>query len=253
MMQYFQEEYKTFLDDYIHIITNHNYEIQDVYTFVQSRRNNQNSCELSKCNVAERHQRDKEQHDNEANGSVDATVIFWRDIMDSCHCYFYHSDYFDLQRFQRSSSGGHVSNAHKYERSKFIIQQHTDIDINSDTTFMDGLFEYMKQKNVMIAYLSKIKGILDLEEYDTDSLIMDFFNIQSDKQSNIRVLLKNDSSCGLLYGYIRGMSINASIRTASFSSFKIGYRFYYWEYYKNRDETYKNVQVQQNINNHSGY
>eukprot|EP01084_Bolivina_argentea_P052518 96474_1 len=98
----------------------------------------------------------------------------------------------------------------------------------------------------MSTHLSRIKDILDQEEYDTDALTMDIFKTKNDKQSNIRGLLKNDTRCGLTHRYVCQIKLSSS-------SFKIGYRFYYWEYYKNRDETYKNVQVQQNINNHSGY
>ena len=67
---------------------------------------------------------------------------------------------------------------------------------------MDGLYEYIKDKNVSNEEITKIKDIVYSEEYDTESVEMDIFKIDNNKDSNIRQWLNNDIYSDLIKQYI---------------------------------------------------
>ena len=73
------ETYKLLLDDYIHIVLNHNHEINDIYNIIISSKYKMNKCQISNCLLAIRHNRDKTKDTNYDDD--DKLVIFYRDVI----------------------------------------------------------------------------------------------------------------------------------------------------------------------------
>eukprot|EP01083_Nonionella_stella_P133500 405894_1 len=196
MMKQLNGEYKTFLDDYIHMMMRHNHEIDAIHDIIASM-TGMNECALSTCTLASRHHRDREEESKEPNDMA-PEVLFWRDTLDACHCYLYHLYDFGL-RMKMKTQKEPDPGAHfvaicdhlkalkvpftRYEQNKFALQGSGSVE-DSDQTFMDGLHEFLSlhfdTKQISLKLIQKT--LVD-EEYDTESIEMD---METRHHSNIR-------------------------------------------------------------------
>ena len=83
-MRYFETN-TTFLDDYIHFNTTHNGEVYDI--FAKESEYSMTACNLSDCSILKRYYGGMKKTEI---SKLDENVAFYRDTMDSCHCYIYH-------------------------------------------------------------------------------------------------------------------------------------------------------------------
>eukprot|EP01084_Bolivina_argentea_P076667 138976_1 len=217
-------------------------------------------------------------HLNDPNVQIDGELIFYREVMDSCHCYLYHlydvglrvkesgivkdddnkphnaTADFDLRfaemrRMVKKATSELLKlenfDFNRAQSNKFnLIADIVNGDDDSENTFMDGLYKYLKEKNIPDTNILEIKLRFQQEHYDSDSVEYDVFKTNSGADSNIRQWLRNSAHFALFQQYI--YQIKISVR-----SFKIGYRFYYWGYYKNLDDTYQPTQSHQNVIDYS--
>eukprot|EP01084_Bolivina_argentea_P128553 227208_1 len=144
---------------------------------------------------------------------------FHRDILDSVHCYLYHE-----------------YNNKNNKRNKFTINSQTT---NESDTMFGELYEYLMRIRMDTNKVKSIMNVLLLEEYDSETLIYD---VESKNGQNIAQLFPD------CYGKITEF---VTSKQASVASFNIGYRFYYWTYYKSSLVTEN--EYFQNRNDHSGY
>eukprot|EP01084_Bolivina_argentea_P093075 167416_1 len=72
---YFGVKYQTLLDDFIHIVTKHSHNFDELHEEVAK-------CSITQCSFAKRHYRNRreDQHENATNAT------FYSDIMDQIHC-----------------------------------------------------------------------------------------------------------------------------------------------------------------------
>eukprot|EP01083_Nonionella_stella_P018435 51370_1 len=267
LVKTFTDEYTTFLDDNIHMILNHNHEIEHIHKIAISQPN-MNRCELSKCILAMRHHRDRQRG---SDLSLSKEVMFWRETMDACHCYVYHmydlglrlemddiktqtqlendgdayKPHFDaryssmcekMKAIRTNLSGLKQFTFTRYENNKFDLNGNDFVNakelistIQSHETFMDGLNEYMT-KHMHCTQVSRVLHVLDAEEYDSEALEMD---METNEDSNIRQWFDDHHylihSISDVYKYYIG---DIKLSTASF---KIGYTFYYWRYHEKEE------------------
>eukprot|EP01084_Bolivina_argentea_P156862 273343_1 len=119
-------------------------------------------------------------------------------------------------------------------------------------TFLDGIFKHIISNDDEI--ISKLKYMLMEEEFDSDAVENDV-EYNNGKQSNINQYL-NDKN--VYYGIKRSINYCKNENMKHGNMFSIGYRFYYWDYYKKDDinKLMENDSVNEgghNINNHNGY
>ena len=111
-MEYFNEIYPELLDDYIHIMDHHQYDMEQVLKVLKSDMELLSECNINNCVAIKRHFRDRErdkitpsiswkcQQCNSMNPQcpkcceIAHELTFYIDILDSIHCHWYHS--FDL-------------------------------------------------------------------------------------------------------------------------------------------------------------
>eukprot|EP01084_Bolivina_argentea_P269892 458814_1 len=218
MMEYFNEKYKHFLDDYIHILLKHNDEIGYIYNTIISNQKQNNICDLAKCSSAKRHYRDRTT-ENKNDKSVDNNILFHRDTLDSAHCYFTHLYDFGLRSAPKNIQNSNEDplfekmkkiinekskqlkpiHRKRYEKNKFSLN--VSVTTSDDTvTYMDGLKEHFKQTGKNKLFVSTITGYLEQEEFDSDALKHDVFSYENWENSNIYHYLQN-------YRFSYGLSI----------------------------------------------
>eukprot|EP01084_Bolivina_argentea_P008584 16055_1 len=278
-----KDDYELLLDDYIHLIIFHSKSIDKIYIKMTTEFNIL-QCEFAKCKSAIRHNRDRTKNDKQLEAKYDDSddnlqFIFFRDILDSCHCYLFHLYDAGLRiklsdikhhndrenpHFDYTSAQIHkilketVIALNKLEHFNFDRYQSTKFDLNCNVanktsevngsneittrTFMDGMYDYVNEFNVEKQQISKI---CISEEYDSDAFSIDIWG-NDIEESNIKRWLQNDYQSDLLRKYIYQIKMDEH-------SFKIGYTFYYWDNYKNLDVTYQHQQMDFNIIDYSLY
>ena len=148
MIKFFKERYVQLLDDYIHIVTQHNDTIQLEEIFeIMLTEYGMNQCQILNCSLAIRHYRDKSiiGTKEDIDYKVDEDFLFYRDTMDQIHCYLFH-----------------LYDAGLRVRRKY--KDDNDDDDDSDTSY---------EPNVDLAFIeiketvkSKMKEIRKLEKLD---------------------------------------------------------------------------------------
>eukprot|EP01084_Bolivina_argentea_P251843 422545_1 len=204
LIKFIAEKYQqTLLDDHIHVITQHNKEKM--------------ICASKDCVSLKQYLAGLANNPKETDESNNFN--FYRDILDSIHCYLYHPQ-INAQQLKLND--------------KFMICNEL---INDSETILDSLYEYLLQVQMEKPKLLSIIRALTLEDYDSDVLIEDI-----EERCNV---LQIESDC-----YNQIAKFLESIKE-DIDSFSIGYRFYYWAYYKKKslDEN----EYFQNKNDHSGY
>ena len=74
-----------------------------------------------------------------------------------------------------------------------------------DKTFCDFLFVYMAEDKHILdkTEIQKVKQFIILEEYDTDSIILDIDIYKYQKQSNFSIKFKEDNDLNLFFAMKR--------------------------------------------------
>eukprot|EP01083_Nonionella_stella_P018436 51372_1 len=261
MMKKMEVEYKTFLDDYIHMLLKHDHEIEKIHNTIVSM-SNMKPCALSHCALAMRHHRNREKASSYSHELLSKEVMFWREVMDACHCYVYHLydvglriKMDDTTSHHAPDTSGHQpyfdahlatictkmktikTNLNKLKQFTFSRYQHNKFALNgdginntnqTDVTFMDGLYQYMLEYMDNERVL-RIKNVFETEEYDTESIEMD---METDQHSNATQWFDDHhylmhSMYDIYQNYLNELQLAAA-------SFKIGYMFYYWIYYEDQ-------------------
>eukprot|EP01084_Bolivina_argentea_P247682 414355_1 len=268
-------EYKTILDDYIHIVSQHNstndldeiyHILRDNYQFLE--------CDINQCRFSLRHYRNRNIDEEEKKElDQDDNHQFYSDLMDRIHCYIFHLYDFGtrVRRIDFEADGreemhtNYIDN--EFKNIKNVIQSKLkllreingnetfeamtnkfNINNNDQSTFMDGLYVSIKQN---IGSLNKQKqSFFDLlinEEYDSDSLKMDVDLIQNLGCGNSNI----GKQCGnVFYEAVKKFIFDNKLFRRTFN---IGYRLYYWNHYKHKVNIEKEQKESWNINDHRGY
>eukprot|EP01084_Bolivina_argentea_P298538 514475_1 len=138
-------------------------------------------------------------------------------------------------------------NSNKYNIKTF---DHEEIEKDSfdDITFLDALYSYLQNnqpnQNICVLHIKTLNNIVINNEYDSDTVKYDIVEINNN--GNIAIQLNNDSCIQDTKHFITSTAISSA-------SFSIGFRFYYWEYYKKLQCKQITNGDTWNINDHSGY
>ncbi len=86
-----KEIYLLLIDDYIHIITKHSNDLNQIYNLMIEKYNIK-KCIFNKCLSAIRHHRNRLNDNIEQinENECDLEFIFYKNILDSIHCYLFH-------------------------------------------------------------------------------------------------------------------------------------------------------------------
>eukprot|EP01084_Bolivina_argentea_P300022 517223_1 len=283
LLKYYHNEYPEILADFIHLITIHQDEMDEIYDDAINNTNICfNTCDVVNCALSARHNRDrnKEHSENKSKTTNHEHVqfVFVRDLFDSIHCYIIHQYDFgyrihknDKIKIQQKTivdsdeKNNSINISHQDETfkqmsniikkqtiklqnnsrftdsNKYKIMTNENKSYNDTNFFMDGLY---KIKNN-----SKFVSFLEIEEYDTESVLHDISE-KDQSASNIFVyLLNNMNDAKHIHDYFRHYYVSTH-------SFSTGFIFYYWTYYKHQISGNKPADGDPyglNVNDHGGY
>merc|ERR1712048_119842 len=137
------------------------------------------------------------------------------------------------QEFERV----HGQNNSKYS---LVIQAKAN---HGDTTFCDQMLKHLADDAIKARMIKKLFTFFKSEEYETDTLKLD---IAFDGNGNIALHL-DDKQC------IQSIAQFIKATAAKEATFSLGFRFYYWPYYKERDALPSEEQDIDNTHDHSGH
>eukprot|EP01084_Bolivina_argentea_P266876 452831_1 len=264
LVEFCETKYKLLLDDSIHLFTCHTHRSDDLNVLMNNYPHI--SCDTKKCMHIRRHYRNRH-HDQSQQSDLD--FVFYRDILDGIHCYLSHIYDVGLRIYPENRDMQHEYKEQEYKDSEFAIickvtnQKKNELKfngINTDrfnnkkfemngnagfiehATFIDGVYNDLSSS---IYQTNNLKMFIIIEEYDTDALIDDIENDYR-TQSNMSRYLNNEA----VYDFIKQYVTYTKLQKHSFS---IGFIFYYWNYYKNKNLKPLETQYFQNRNAHSGY
>eukprot|EP01084_Bolivina_argentea_P127292 225135_1 len=124
------------------------------------------------------------------------------------------------------------------------------LETSKNATFLDKLYNHLLVDDVPDVEMIALQDFLNLESYDTESIKSDY----DMNNGNISTYISNHKRCSFsLKHFVKSALIFSS-------SMSVGYRFYYWDYYKSIDELPGNECVikdfrgntADNSNEHSG-
>eukprot|EP01083_Nonionella_stella_P308544 1089090_1 len=234
--------YKSLLEDWIHVLAEHpKHPIEPHYT-----------CDILYCPIANRHYFNKMIHD--INDETD--FIFYRELLDSIHCYVYHLEDVGLRVFTTYDTEqnapeiedantnlqlGHIRMMQKQKAkilndsglamamnmdkaNKYDLTHHMQSNENIKGTLMDMICDFISTQ-VQMASIDGCHiffGVLSDEEYDSESVKYD---LEDTSQSNL--VLHNTACCDAIQRYFYLAKLHHY-------TFSIGYRFYYqyWSQFK---------------------
>eukprot|EP01084_Bolivina_argentea_P305058 526946_1 len=188
---------------------------------------------------------------------------FYKQTMDSLHFYLFHcyavgirtkkqdekqeeekkdDQYFDAA-FARVnkilSEKAHITK--QFDRfstkknTKFNIKTCLDEEIedgHDDNTYVDSIYEHLQSSNVQKPDIKQLNKVIKDEEYETDSIGYDI----DIKDGNIAKGVDNPDCIKKIQNFMHTAK-------ASSTSFSVGLRFYYWDYYKERKQLGMDEQV----------
>ena len=165
IVQHFKQVHTTLLDDHLHIMQYHNDQLDDLTDIVTTTPSL--NCDPSTCNILKNNfRRSSDQNEvNKEDNKEDEDFIFYRDLLDTIHCYLIHSfnvgvrirkeelisnnednDTFatikSVINSKRNTKNGLV-NGRFLSTSKFSLGINTNTNTNADITFIDGLYNYI--------------------------------------------------------------------------------------------------------------
>ena len=94
LIKYCTNEYDNIINDFNHIILKHYNDMDDIHKYIKTNFNRLGSCNLTKCNIYKRSNRNRERiiNGNKRNKQITSNpqFLFWRDLMDQIHGFLIH-------------------------------------------------------------------------------------------------------------------------------------------------------------------
>eukprot|EP01084_Bolivina_argentea_P169002 292995_1 len=237
LLNFIQNIYHQFLDDFSHLIEEHQPQLHRIhaslltnskYGFIQ--------CDMKSCKYTSRHHsiRDEDNINNNTVTVSDPMLRFCVEMMDSLHFYVFHlfdcglrlisnaNETTDSFEERKTAIYPIVATFDRFNNStKFSINIQPNQNNNSET-YLDELYTYLndKKRENDCNYASLSKFLIS-EDFDTDTVEYDII-------AGVGNILNNtkDTHCFA--------SVKQFIQTTKLhsSSFNIGIIWYYWPYYE---------------------
>ena len=232
MEMYINEEYRTCLDDYNHIITTHSDHLEDIYQ--QLHKCKLSNCFMAKrCNNNDRRRDHQKSHNNNIDADENFKANFYFDLLDRIHFWLHHQfdvgmrvqmdimrykddgDYFtdntqvaeadrEFEKMKqeiilkRDEYKMEQSKGYQHDKYTLHVQKREYRAENGDDgqTFIDSILQQLQQEKIAVKTIESFTSFMEQEEYDSDAIIADINHITQDlHDSNIMQCFKNQSFC----------------------------------------------------------
>eukprot|EP01084_Bolivina_argentea_P090105 162418_1 len=265
--------YKNILNDYHHFINVHGEHLEDIHNQLINDKNF-GDCLLDKC-LLFRRQFDARRQKAMDKQMVDDQIRFYGNLFENIHYHLFHLYQIGMRTKKSEIKENNNDEKEEYEcidnefkaRRKLIESKRNKYDLKANTlndsnnkfslkvgynednvknkkeTFMDSVYRHIEAKKVPEKIQQKFHQFIEDEEYDSDALMEDV--CQDEMNSNIIQNENGNDTCGkLIKEYVEYYKLCAI-------SFSTGITWFYWTWYKNRDNI---PQVMGgNVNDYGGY
>eukprot|EP01083_Nonionella_stella_P101748 288722_1 len=260
-------------NDYAHILHNHQHQIQEIKQLLTEQGTSE-ECNLSNCTFTTRHHTDEEKKESDHENTLDPLLNLAKQRFDSLHFYFFHLFECGLRSMCKDDDdeikGDDEVNTDRYKcldddfsdlitrinetrantegfrrlknNTKFNLAVNSSTNQDRELIFLDHMMQNLLatvsvQEDILFVY----KYLMDAQ-YDTDTIQYDISN-------------ENGNICGHIPNKTCLASIKETADAAKLhsSSFSIGFRFYYWPFYKGRKQVPVEEQYKGNVDDHGGY
>eukprot|EP01084_Bolivina_argentea_P060660 110812_1 len=199
LVEFVNHTYRSLLNDFIHVTQYHNNELNYILAAMINN-HSMSECNIRNCPFFSRCYRNRSINVIE----TDNDFMFCRNLLDSIHCYLFHS--YDIGLRTNGNGFGHSRDilkadhdtkfaniqriiqeqtiklptkyhfSERFANNKFNlnlnVQQMIDLATNNDNTCIDSLYKHINDRHYS-KYLSTLHKFLVDQEYDTDALLYD--------------------------------------------------------------------------------
>eukprot|EP01084_Bolivina_argentea_P171499 297120_1 len=281
-MKYINNTYtdNSLLDDYIHIITKHNNNFDDIFEIMHTQYQF-TRCNIADCSYSTRHYANNinDKNTSKFTGIEETNISFYQQILDSIHFCVMHlydtgmrvkedtfndiaaiktqHEYSDdifanicgtvkrKQQILRKMSGYED----RFNNNKFNITMNNNLNhkrkidgINDEVTFIDAVVQQIiSNQNITKKAICNMQQFISKEEYDSDCIIHDV-NYNSHNNNGENSNIKQHLNDTNQYQLIQRSIKRIQLENEDHDTmFSIGFRFYYWNFYsKVSDEQLEN-------------
>ena len=128
-IQFCNETYSELLDDYIHVMDKHQNDIDQINDRMKTDLDLMREChtEYKNCALLLRHyrNREKENVDLSPSSSYSYSLSFYIDLLDTIHCFWYHSFHLGLRARTNSNEITRQRSNHRFENNRFNVETNT--------------------------------------------------------------------------------------------------------------------------------
>eukprot|EP01084_Bolivina_argentea_P259204 437281_1 len=246
--------YKNALNDFIHFMTTHSAQIEGIHKSIVNHQNF-GVCNLSKCNMFNRHYTNDRRQKQTMVEKTDSKSIFYSDLFDRFHHFIYHlfdvglripkseimtdteqkqTDNNDFvfakqqkiisqKREQRNIDRFEDKTNAKYNMSIQKTTNNNNVSINGQT-MTDVILQKIENKFGKNTKES-LANLIISEEFDSDAIVADITQMKPE-QTNLLSALKNSAKIAYF------MNKFIEISKLSQQSFSTGIIWFYWDYFK---------------------
>eukprot|EP01084_Bolivina_argentea_P084462 152738_1 len=284
LVKYCNMTYKLLLNDYVHIVTNHNSDtdLHKIFNLLTAS-DDYIECTIAKCTLSSRHYRDRNVNNiNKSKVESNKDFMFYRDILDSMHCFLFHLYDFGYR-------------IHKNELNEMKTTITKDTEDTEDITCDDNAFKLLYSS--IKTKLKALKCTTNTPRHQSNKFNLNLFN-NTNGNNVYSQSTKNVTFMDRVYDYLNQTCMQQSevnklktfleeeqydtdsimmdakngkhsnLKSESFNlikdfvyqsivtkgSFAIGFIFYYWGKKKKQIINWHKKGVEEdNINDHSGF
>eukprot|EP01084_Bolivina_argentea_P159651 278035_1 len=228
---------------------------------------------MKNCQFTSRHQKQ-----NGDDNKLEPELNFYKQVMDSFHFFVSHlyhcglrtisnddninddddeieneDEYFDKvfyrlnkQIKQRKHLTKTFERFNNNKNNKFTLISHDNDDSLDNETYLDAMYEDLRRADAIGDNINKLREYLKFEEFDSEAIISDLDYDIGQCDGNVSYHMKNREFVDTIANFIEHMDVSSS-------SFNVGLRFYYWNFYQSINDIPAQEQWIYNMNDHSGY
>ena len=207
--------------------------------------------EKGECFLMNRYQRDRTRGDEHAlffgNNDEEYRQIFAQQSLDTMHAFIHHSVRINAkemnveeirERYRQRDENKKELNEIKSKfvtTNKYKFDNETVIKMEESVDcFMDKIFDDLKLHKLESKTVNNLKNAMKCDEFETDSLRMDMKD-----NANLNIILWIGSLFPLRQEndlVIQQIESSISFLDNLQTQYSAGYRYFYWEYYKNNED-----------------
>eukprot|EP01083_Nonionella_stella_P059342 155223_1 len=276
LTRFMNDVYTEMMNDYIHFQEHHEHQLEQINEEL-IKSNAFNECDITKCEYTQRHhQTAKAKRMMMNTDQMDPKVHLYEETLDALHFHLFHCFDVGLRMRKMNDNEDQIEDEQKQNNDRYydhtlarmdktILERHhvtaqfdrfstqnakyniattSDKQQSNNRTYLDQIIIHLIKQRFDDVDIKKVVQFINDEQYDTDAVRDDH---AVPPNGNILIACMTNENESLLNEW--RVFINDTKLQAS--SFSVGFRFYYWIFYKDKKDITQ--QIYGNVWDHAGY